>query len=807
MHEERMRILYCNKFNFAFSGTEAYLFASMETMRARGHKTALFSMADSRGDPTPYDRHFVSHLDFKAPHGIATKTRLALHAIYSTEARQKLRAMIREFRPDVAHVRNIYHHLSPSILWELKAHGVPVLYHMNDFKMLCPSYNMVSATGESCEGCKGGRFSHVVRRGCYAGGTAASAVLAAEAYLHRWFGTYERCVDVVLAPSRFVKDKLIENGWDAERIHVLPHLQNVPERTAPHPGKAGTILYLGRLSREKGIADLLVAIRRFPYLQLVIAGDGPLRGELESFAASSGLSNVSFVGHVSGSSLDELISQSQFTMFPSHAYETFGKSILESFAQGRAVIASDLGSRRELVEEGETGLLYRVGNVDQLAAAIAFLSERPELSEQMGKCGRELVRERYSQDEHFLALNSIYEHLRAKRPTPSVVPATTPSLRVAFIGGRGIIGKYSGIESFYEEAGRRLAARGHQVTAYCRNYFTPAVRSQKGITIVRLPTIRSKHLDTIVHSFLSTVHACFSDYDIVHFHTLGPSLFAYIPRLFGKKTVVTVQGLDWQRKKWSWFARQVLKAGEWSSAGLPNRTIVVSHALETYYRSLYDKPVAYLPNGTELRERQHGNELNGLGLTACEYVLFLGRFSLEKNCDMLIDAFEETDTNMKLVLAGGSSHTDDYVTKLRAHASDRVRFTDWLSGDALAEVLTNAALFVLPSDMEGLSLALLDAMGAGVCVLASDTPENREVVGDAGFTFHRGEAKHLQQMMTMLIVDASLRSGVGKRAQQRIQREYLWDDITRQLEQMYLELIAPGNARAAARADVSGKAA
>jgi glycosyltransferase involved in cell wall biosynthesis len=785
-----MRILYCNKYNFAFSGTEAYLFASMEMMRARGHETALFSMADLRGDSTPYDRHFVSHLDFKAPHGIAAKTQLALHAIYSTEARQKLRAMIREFRPDVAHVRNIYHHLSPSILWELEAQGVPVLYHMNDFKMLCPSYNMVSATGESCEGCKGGRFSHVVLGRCYTGGIATSAVLAAEAYIHRWLGTYERCVDIVLAPSRFVKDKLIENGWDAERIQVLPHFQNVPEGTVPHPGKTGAILYFGRLSREKGIPDLLAAIGRFPHLQLVIAGDGPVRSELEGFAAGSGLTNVSFVGHVSGSSLDELISRSQFTVFPSHAYETFGKSILESFALGRAVIASDLGSRRELVQEGETGLLYRVGSVDQLAAAIAFLSERPELSQQMGESARQLVIERHSQNQHFLALSSIYENLSAKKKLRSAVPATKPGLRVAFIGGRGIVGKYSGIESFYEEVGQRLAARGHLVTAYCRNYFTPAIHSYKGIKIVRLPTICSKHLDTSVHSFLSTVHACFSDYDIVHFHTLGPSLFAYFPRLFRKKTVVSVQGLDWQRKKWSWLARQVLKAGEWSSARLPNKTIVVSHALEAYYRSRYEKPVAYLPNGTELRGRQRGNELARLGLTPDQYVLFLGRFSPEKNCDMLIEAFEQIDTSMKLVLAGGSSHTDDYVASLRSHERDKVRFVGWLSGDALAEVLTNAALFVLPSDMEGLSLALLDAMGAGVCVLASDTPENREVIGDAGFTFRRTDGKHLRQMMTMLIPAADLRSAAGKRAQQRVQQEYLWDDVTRQLERMYLELIA-----------------
>ena len=156
-----MRILYCNKYNFPFSGTEVYLFELMDLMRSGGHEVALFSMSDPRGPSTAYDRHFVSHIDFKRPKwGLISNARLAAHAIYSREARRRLRGMIAEFRPDVAHVRNIYHHLSPSILWELKKHGVPVIYHLNDFKLLCPSYNMV-AHGRACEKCSAGKFCHV----------------------------------------------------------------------------------------------------------------------------------------------------------------------------------------------------------------------------------------------------------------------------------------------------------------------------------------------------------------------------------------------------------------------------------------------------------------------------------------------------------------------------------------------------------------------------------------------------------------------------------------------------------------------
>ena len=780
-----MRVLYCNKYNFAFSGTESYLFSVMEMMRERGHEAALFSVRDARGEATPYDHHFVAPVDFKDGSWMH-RAGLAFRAAYSVEARRKLRAMIGEFRPEVAHVRNVYHHLTPSIFWELRAQGIPVLYHMNDFKMLCPSYNMVSSHGEPCERCKEGKFWNVVREGCYARGRAASAVLAAEAYLHRWLQTYEKCVDLILAPSQFVKEKLIEGGWDDRRVEVLPHFQNVPTDTEPHPGSKGTILYFGRLSAEKGVQDVISAAAKLPELKFVIAGDGPLRNQLATQGRS--LDNVRFVGYVTGARLEQLIAESQFTVFPSHAYETLGKSILESYAQARAVIASDLGSRRELVREGETGLLYCTGDINQLVNTIRFLSNEPAWSRNMGEEARKLVIQRHSPDEHFRALTGVYERL-----APGIEPkraGIAASVKVAFIGGRGVVGKYSGVETFYEQVGKRLTAKGHKITAYCRSYFTPDQPSYAGICIVRLPTIRSKHLETFVHTLLSTLHACFSDFEIVHYHTLGPSLFSFIPRLFGKKTVVTVQGLDWQRRKWSWFARSLLKAGEWASAHFPDQTIVVSRTLEDYYRQRYRKPVAYIPNGTVIRSQRAGTALQRFGLSAGNYVLFMGRLSPEKNCDLLIEAFEQIKTPMKLVFAGGSSHTDAYVSALRSHESDGIRFLGWLAGNDLEEVLTNAALFVLPSDMEGLSLALLDAMGAGLCVLASDVPENREVIANAGFTFSRGDLLHLCQMLTMLLSEGHIRESAGRRARERVLENYLWERVTSGLERVYAEALS-----------------
>lgn len=793
-----MRILYCNKYNYPFSGTEVYLFEAMQLMRSRGHETALFSMQDSRGGETPYDRHFVRQIDFKRKGGVWQKSKQAAHAIYSSEARRKIRAMTRDFRPDVAHVRNIYHHLSPSILWELKAQGVPVLYHVNDFKLLCPTYNMVSQ-GQACERCKGGTFWHAMGRGCYPGFGARMA-LTAEAYAHRWLGTYRKCVDLFVAPSDFVRQKFVEHGWDTRRFEVLPHFQEVSPAPVSSVPENGSILYFGRLSAEKGVSDLLSAMRQLPHLHLVIAGDGPERAMLQQMTAAMGLQNVRFPGHVNKTERDRLIAESRFTVMPSHAYETFGKTILESYAVGRAVIASDRGSRRELVRPGEAGLLYRCGDVNELARSIAMLASQPELAERMGQAGRELVRRKYTAEEHYQKLVSVYEDLAAKTDERrvrlsfsvgdrSLTVHPKQRLKVAFIGGRGVISKYSGIESYYEEVGKRLAEMGHEVTIYCRNHFTPALEKHNGMRLVRLPTVRSKHFETVLHTLLSTAHALTRQYDVVHYHALGPALFSFIPRMFGTRTAVTVQGLDWQRKKWGRVASWVLRLGEKASARFPNQTMVVSRTLRQHYLEVHGAHTFYVPNGGVLRERSSSNKILEWGLEPQKYVLFLGRFSPEKGCHLLVDAFERVPGEVKLVMAGASSYCDEYSRELRTHASDRIRMLDWVSGETLDELLTNAMIFVLPSDLEGLSLALLDAMGAGLCVLTSDVPENREVVDGAGFTFKRGDVTDLAERLRFLIANPAVREAAGKSARRRVEQEYQWQKIAEEIEGAYLGML------------------
>ena len=801
----------------------------MELLRSQGHEVALFSMEDPRGEPTPYDRHFVSHIEFKQAQGWIDKARNAAHAIYSTQARERLRAMLREFRPDVAHVRNIYHHLSPSVLWELKEQQVPVLYHINDFKLLCPSYNLV-AKGEACERCSSGQFWRVMVTDCYPG-IGARTLLAAEAYTHQWLGTYRKCVDQFLAPSEFVREKFCAHGWNRDKFEVLPHFQSVNPIPRASTGQGASVLYFGRLSQEKGVGDLLRAMRRLPHLRLVIAGDGPQESALRELAADLGLANVAFVGHINKSELAQLIQESFVTVLPSHAFETLGKSILESYAEARPVVASDLGSRRELVDNGRTGILYEIGNAGALANAISFLADQPEVAARMGRAGWQKARDHYQPGDHCRKLVAIYQRLAKAvvmperypggtsalmrsptplfagtsikdstslvrtrpaiallSPGPAIASAVVPRLRVAFIGGRGVVGKYSGIEAYYEEVGKRLAAWGHEVTVYCRNHFTPPGDSYLGMKIVRLPTIRSKHLETLVHSALSTVHVLRQPCNIVHYHALGPALFSPVPQLFGKKTVVTVQGLDWQRKKWGRIASAVLRAGEWASAIFPDRTMVVSKTLERYYREVYGVTTLYIPNGGIDRGRHPDDSIAQWGLERGNYILFLGRISPEKGCHLLIEAYRQLKTDVKLVLAGASSYCDDYSRRIREQSGDNIKVLDWVAGPALDALLTNAMLFVLPSDLEGLSLALLDAMGAGLCVVASDAPENREAVADAGFTFRRGDARDLAERLEFLLANPAVRQAAGRVAKRRVQELYAWDVIARSIERAYLEL-------------------
>jgi len=362
-------------------------------------------------------------------------------------------------------------------------------------------------------------------------------------------------------------------------------------------------------------------------------------------------------------------------------------------------------------------------------------------------------------------------------------------LRIAFIGGRGIDSTYSGIETYYDEVGSRLASYGHEVLAYCRQHVTRGNGDFRGIKPIFQPCLRTKHGETFSHTLASSVNVLFHAVDIVQFHALGPAIFAWLPRLRGIRTVASIRGLDWQREKWGAFAKAFLQSCERMSYRLPSAVSVVSRTLQQHYRDRYGVDVACIPNGVTIEPVPPPEEIHALGLAGRDYFLFMGRLSPEKGCGVLIDAYRSLGGRAKLVMAGGSSYTDAYLQGLKRSAPEGVIFPGCVGGRLKAELYAHAAAFVLPSTIEGLSVALLEAMAHGTCVVASDIPENREVVDGVGWTVPAKDVSALATTLARVLDSPGEAAELGRRARQRVEREYTWDQVARKTEAFYYDVL------------------
>ncbi len=368
---------------------------------------------------------------------------------------------------------------------------------------------------------------------------------------------------------------------------------------------------------------------------------------------------------------------------------------------------------------------------------------------------------------------------------------TSPRLKIAFIGGRGVGGAYSGIETYYAEVGARLVARGHQVTAYCRQHFTPDVPLYRGIQVRRLPAWRSKHFETISHSALSTLDSLVRGFDIIQFHALGSSPLAVIPRLLGVRTVVSVRGLDWQRAKWGGFARSFLQFGEWTSARCPTATAVVSHTLEEHYARTHQRRPVCIPNAVVIEPPQPPQLIQErYGLGKDDFFLFAGRISPEKGLHTLLAALAPLARTKKLVVAGGSSYSDTYIEQVRQSAWEEVLFLGNVERAVMLELHSNCLAFILPSAMEGLSISLLESLSFGSCIVCTAIPENLEVVGEAAMTFAFDDVVALRAHLEQLLADPSVAATYRQRAATRARACPDWDEVTRLTEAFYFQLMA-----------------
>ncbi len=358
------------------------------------------------------------------------------------------------------------------------------------------------------------------------------------------------------------------------------------------------------------------------------------------------------------------------------------------------------------------------------------------------------------------------------------------------VGSRGIPANYSGIEASLQEICPRLVQRGHSVTVYAAAATAPGKSAYAGVRLRRLPAIYTKHLETASRAFLSVLDEMFCSNDIVHFHALGPSFLSLLPRLTGKGTVATIHGLDWRHAKWGTAAKKVLKLGEWGAARFPNATIVVSRSLKEYFRQKHGKDVVYIPNGVTIRPPRERELLRCLGLEGAPYILFVSRLIPGKGLDSLLSAFIRIKTDHRLVLAGDAAYDRHYVDQLKrlAAGNERIIFPGFVTGPLLEALFSNAEFYVFPSETEGLSISLLEAMSYERCVLASDIVPNREVVADKGFYFRARDTEDLRSSMLWLIANKDLASRKGREARAHVSKNYNWDRIADTMEQLYTKV-------------------
>lgn len=370
-------------------------------------------------------------------------------------------------------------------------------------------------------------------------------------------------------------------------------------------------------------------------------------------------------------------------------------------------------------------------------------------------------------------------------------------MRIHLIGAKGIpsdsVPGAGGVERHVEQLATRLSEKGHRVSVYIRKYSEYRRHTWNGVRLIRIPSIRSKNFDTISHVFLSTLHVLFQETDIIHYHGVGPSTLAWIPRLLKPraKVVCTFHSRDWFDSKWSWFARTYLKFGEWAAVHFPHRTIVISHTLQVFCRKRWKRVTSYIPNGADLPSPQGISELAPFGLQPGKYLLGVGRLVPNKAYEVAIEAYRNVASDFPLVIVGEAFHSTEYDHKLRelAERDPRVRLVGYQSGTALRQLFAHCYAFIHPSRAEGLSVTIIEAMAASKVVIMSDIKENLELIDHSGISFKTDDRDELRKAIELVLADPAMVEERGKRAREMVKKEYSWAKVVDKTETLYKDVL------------------
>lgn len=370
------------------------------------------------------------------------------------------------------------------------------------------------------------------------------------------------------------------------------------------------------------------------------------------------------------------------------------------------------------------------------------------------------------------------------------------NLRIAMLGHKRIPSREGGIEIVVEELATRMAKKSHSVTCYNRKGHNVAgsefdgtkLKTYKGVTLQEVFTIDKRGLAAMTASVSASLRAALGNYDVVHIHAEGPAFMCWLPKMFGKKVIVTVHGLDHQRAKWGKFASWYIRSGEKNAVRFADEIIVLSKGVQNYFQNTYGRTTRFIPNGVNKAKPRKARQITDKwGLTKDSYILYLGRIVPEKGERYLIEAFKQTKTDKKLVIAGGSSDTQAFMDELKSLVKDddRIIFTGFVQGEILEELYSNPYIYTLPSDLEGMPLSLLEAMSYGNCCLTSDIPECAEVVEDKALLFRKSDVSDLKAKLQNACDHPEMVESYKAQAEEFICRKYNWDDVVEKTLKLY----------------------
>lgn len=410
---DRNTILLANNYHYRRGGAEVVYLQQDEMLRKVGYQTAHMSMNHPKNEHSDWQRFFVDEIEWGNNYSAMQKIHIAKTIIDSKQAYENTRALIQESGARLLHGHNIYHHLSPSVLRAATDEGIPSVITLHDYKVLCPSYDMLS-DGKVCEACKGGKLHNLVIKRCMKGSLGLSSLIAVESVTHRLTGAYSKHVDRFVSPSQFLIDKFVEWGWPRERFAYVPNCVNIENHDVSESiGKR--FLFIGRLSREKGLVTLVSAAARAG-VGLDIVGAGPITEELHKQAESLG-ADVAFHGFQTGDALWSFIQGCRAIVLPSEWYENAPISIIEAYASGKPVIVANVGGMPEMVVHDQTGLIVESAQPDALAAALQQMADKSDAQvAEMGRAGRALAEKNYSPQRQAQLLIEVYQKLGAPAP-------------------------------------------------------------------------------------------------------------------------------------------------------------------------------------------------------------------------------------------------------------------------------------------------------------------------------------------------------------------------------------------------------